>query len=161
MPCARSYFVLLRRRRPSGRCQKISLGLQIVSSRRFSDWMLLSSGTLADTSKLVQSGLEGECPLKEIRCSFFLGAANMDPAVYRDPQQFRLDRHEEPPPLTFGSGMHYCLGSSLVKLELRLAIQHLCSRCQSIELHGDFERLADVDVGNWGFRRLNVRLISA
>ena len=49
------------------------------------------------------------------------------------------------------------------------------------ELHGDFERLADVDagacwffafvviflrllwrkVGNWGFRRLNVRLISA
>eukprot|EP00439_Symbiodinium_sp_Y106_P081697 s1490_g20.t2 len=49
----------------------------------------------------------------------------------------------------------------LVKLELRLAIQHLCSRCQSIELHGDFERLADVDVGNWGFRRLNVRLISA
>eukprot|EP00439_Symbiodinium_sp_Y106_P081386 s1490_g20.t1 len=53
------------------------------------------------------------------------------------------------------------LDRSLVKLELRLAIQHLCSRCQSIELHGDFERLADVDVGNWGFRRLNVRLISA
>ena len=57
-----------------------------------------------------------------------------------DPSLFsRLDRCDEPVPLTFGSGIHYCLGSSLVKLEMRLALEHLRSfksiaprpRCQS------------------------------
>eukprot|EP00913_Durusdinium_trenchii_P035682 g33387.t1 len=45
----------------------------------------------------------------------------MDPAVFRSPADFRIDRADESPALTFGSGMHYCLGSNLVKLEMRLA----------------------------------------
>mmetsp|Transcript_52298 Transcript_52298/g.117355 ORF Transcript_52298/g.117355 Transcript_52298/m.117355 type:complete len:498 (+) Transcript_52298:21-1514(+) len=96
------------------------------------------------------------CPAEGDQVLLFLGAANMDPAIYKDPGDFRLDR-EEPPPLTFGSGMHYCLGSSLVKLELLLTLKHLCGRCQSIEVE-DFERLSDVDVGNWGFEYFRVRI---
>eukprot|EP00931_Biecheleriopsis_adriatica_P068079 TRINITY_DN42110_c0_g1_i1.p1 TRINITY_DN42110_c0_g1~~TRINITY_DN42110_c0_g1_i1.p1 ORF type:complete len:522 (-),score=117.64 TRINITY_DN42110_c0_g1_i1:20-1561(-) len=88
----------------------------------------------------------------------FLGAANMDPAVYDCPGEFRLERPGEAAALSFGSGMHYCLGSSLVKLELRLALQCILKKCESVELEGSYERLTDVDVGNWGFRRLPVRL---
>lgn len=85
----------------------------------------------------------------------FLGAANRDPAAFERPDEFRLDRPEKPPALSFGSGMHYCLGSSLVKLEMRLALRCLLKRFESVEL-GGYERLVDVDVGNWGFRHLQV-----
>lgn len=88
----------------------------------------------------------------------FLGAANMDPAVFRSPADFRIDRADESPALTFGSGMHYCLGSNLVKLEMRLALEHLTSSYKSIALDGHYQRIADVDVGNWGFCHLPIRL---
>eukprot|EP00434_Breviolum_minutum_P015529 symbB.v1.2.013675.t1/scaffold971.1/size148033/3 len=80
----------------------------------------------------------------------FLGAANMDPTVFTNPKE--LDR-EETPLLTFGSGLHYCLGSSLVKLEMRMVLEHL-AKFKSIALDDGYERIADVDVGNWGFRHL-------
>mmetsp|Transcript_46469 Transcript_46469/g.132487 ORF Transcript_46469/g.132487 Transcript_46469/m.132487 type:complete len:502 (-) Transcript_46469:57-1562(-) len=88
-----------------------------------------------------------------------LGAANMDPAVFQQPEEFRLDRTEKERAalLSFGTGMHYCLGSNLVKSELKLALDCLIQRYASIEVT-DCERLVDIDVGNWGFRHLHVRL---
>merc|ERR1712048_770258 len=62
-------------------------------------------------------------PLREgDRVLLFLGAANMDPAVFKEPAKFRLGR-DEAVPLSFGSGMHYCLGGHLVKLEMRKALE--------------------------------------
>jgi len=90
-----------------------------------------------------------------------LGAANMDPAVHEKPEEFRLDRPgDKGSEVTFGSGIHYCLGSNLVKMEMRLALECLLRRYKSVELQGDYQRLVDVDVGNWGFRRLGVQLHS-
>jgi len=86
----------------------------------------------------------------------FLGAANMDPTVFSQPEEFRLDR-EEQPLLTFGSGMHYCLGTNLVKLEMRMVLDHL-TKFKSIALDDHYERIADVDVGNWGFCHLPILL---
>ncbi|OLP91746.1 Cytochrome P450 144 [Symbiodinium microadriaticum] len=144
--------------------RQVSEDISGTADRFIQEVLRLDSPLQRNPRRYIKAGAKwtgGRMPFEGDQVLLFLGAANMDPAVYKDPQQFRLDRHEEPPPLTFGSGMHYCLGSSLVKLELRLALQHLCRHCQSIELNGDFERLADVDVGNWGFRRLNVRLVTA
>mmetsp|Transcript_20322 Transcript_20322/g.36989 ORF Transcript_20322/g.36989 Transcript_20322/m.36989 type:complete len:535 (-) Transcript_20322:103-1707(-) len=87
----------------------------------------------------------------------FLGAANMDPAVFEDPTEFRLGRANAGSAVSFGSGMHYCLGSELVKTELRLALECLASRFSAVEV-GTYERLVDVDVGNYGFRHLHVQL---
>mmetsp|Transcript_27339 Transcript_27339/g.78735 ORF Transcript_27339/g.78735 Transcript_27339/m.78735 type:complete len:530 (-) Transcript_27339:105-1694(-) len=89
----------------------------------------------------------------------FIGAANLDPAAFPEPTKFRIDREDgDKPALSFGSGMHYCLGSNVVKLEMRCALVCLLKRFSSVELHGESRRLDDVDVGNWGFRRLQVRL---
>mmetsp|Transcript_32809 Transcript_32809/g.60012 ORF Transcript_32809/g.60012 Transcript_32809/m.60012 type:complete len:527 (+) Transcript_32809:57-1637(+) len=85
----------------------------------------------------------------------FIGAANMDPDVFESPEQFRLDR--EAKPLTFGSGIHYCLGSSLVKLEMQLALDCLLQRFSRFEVVAS-NRLDDVDVGNWGFKNLMLKL---
>lgn len=57
-----------------------------------------------------------------------IGAANRDPAVFADPDTFRLDRDGAPPHLSFGYGRHRCLGAALARLELSIAIDRLMTR---------------------------------
>lgn len=56
-----------------------------------------------------------------------IAAANRDPAVYRQPDQFRPGR-AGPAPLSFGYGAHYCLGAALARLETTAALQHILRR---------------------------------
>ena len=62
-----------------------------------------------------------------------LGAANHDPRVFTDPGTLRLNRSEGAT-LSFGSGIHYCLGAGLARLEARLVFGALLNRFPSIEL---------------------------
>ncbi|MGH1493259.1 MAG: cytochrome P450 [Acidimicrobiales bacterium] len=52
----------------------------------------------------------------------FLGAANRDPDFYDDPNVLRLDRHD-PQPVSFGHGMHHCLGHALARMETKVAMR--------------------------------------
>lgn len=63
-------------------------------------------------------------------------AANRDPDVYKDPDQFDVTRHDAPPMLTFGGGVHYCLGSHLARLELVRALTVLTQRMPNIRRTG-------------------------
>ncbi|MBK9180032.1 MAG: cytochrome P450 [Acidimicrobiales bacterium] len=51
-------------------------------------------------------------------------AANRDPRVFDAPDELRLDRSPNPH-LAFGHGVHFCLGASLARLELRVALPRL------------------------------------
>ncbi|GIJ60467.1 cytochrome P450 [Virgisporangium aurantiacum] len=62
-----------------------------------------------------------------------LGAANHDPRVFTDPGVLKLNRAEAAT-LSFGSGIHYCLGAGLARLEARLVFGALLHRFPSIEL---------------------------
>lgn len=55
-------------------------------------------------------------------------AANRDPEIYRDADRFDIARDSPPPILTFGGGMHYCLGANLARRELADALQILTQR---------------------------------
>lgn len=55
-------------------------------------------------------------------------AANRDDTVYDDPTRFDIARDDPPPILTFGGGVHYCLGANLARLELAEALKILSVR---------------------------------
>lgn len=64
-----------------------------------------------------------------------LGVSNFDNSVFPDPERFDITR--EPvgqPQLTFGSGIHYCLGAHLARAELQEAFQILAARMPNLRL---------------------------
>jgi cytochrome P450 len=63
-------------------------------------------------------------------------AANRDPAVYSDPDRFDITRDEQPAMLTFGGGIHYCLGAHLARIELAEALTTLARRMSNIRRDG-------------------------
>jgi cytochrome P450 len=62
-----------------------------------------------------------------------LAAANRDPRHFgADASQLRLDRPDAGEHLSFGGGVHYCLGASLAKMEAQVAVGTLVSRFPGI-----------------------------
>ena len=62
-----------------------------------------------------------------------VGAANRDPQIFANPDQLDIGR-DEVSHLSFGRGIHYCLGSPLAILEGRIAFTSLLDRFSSIRL---------------------------
>ncbi len=56
-----------------------------------------------------------------------IGAANRDKRRWPDADELRLDR-TDPTPISFGYGIHHCLGAALARMELRTAIPPLLER---------------------------------
>ena len=63
----------------------------------------------------------------------FLGAANRDPDAFEDPDRLDVGRSQGSP-LSFGRGIHHCLGAALVRLEGRIVFEMLLERFSQIGL---------------------------
>ncbi len=62
-----------------------------------------------------------------------LGAANHDPAVFADPERLDLGRTDNPH-LSFGVGVHFCIGAPLARVELQASFRALLERPSSLAL---------------------------
>ena len=67
-------------------------------------------------------------------------AANRDPTVFPNPEEFDMSR-DSAPHLAFGHGPHVCLGQSLARTELRIAFPSLFRRFPNVRLAGDIRDL--------------------
>ncbi|HYZ93544.1 MAG TPA: cytochrome P450 [Actinomycetota bacterium] len=67
-------------------------------------------------------------------------SANRDEEVFAEPFTFDVARDPNPH-ITFGAGWHFCLGASLARLEIRVALRSMLGVLSDIELDGEVQRL--------------------
>jgi cytochrome P450 len=85
---------------------------------------------------LEPADLLGEPLARGDRIVVLQGAANRDPARFDDPDELDLRRHDNTP-LSFGWGIHHCIGSPLARMEGEIAFNAVLARFSSIELTDD------------------------
>ena len=86
-------------------------------------------------------------------------AANRDPAHFEDPENLDVTRHPNHH-IAFGFGTHFCLGSSLARLEIRLFLEELLSRVDSLSVvEGSVQEMPNAFV--YGLRSARMELTPA
>ena len=90
--------------------------------------------------------------------ALFFGAANHDPAVFRDPGVFDLDRPNVRKQVSLGHGLHFCLGAVLARLEVLAAIDGMLDRYSTIAPGVEPGTKQTASLLTHGFVRLPVRL---
>ena len=63
-----------------------------------------------------------------------LGAANHEPSLFDSPAEFDIRRKNAKKHISFGHGIHFCLGARLARLEAAVAIEALAQRLPSLHL---------------------------
>jgi cytochrome P450 len=94
--------------------------VQMLSGRCAPDDLTIAGFDLADGQRVLA----------------MLGAANRDAAMFSDPDLLMLDRAQQAP-LSFGGGIHYCLGAPLARLEAQVAFPALLTRFPRLALAGE------------------------
>ena len=83
------------------------------------------------------------------------GSANRDDRQFEDPDRF--DIHRNPTHLSFGQGLHFCLGSALARMQARVVFEEVLKRWPDWEVDYDDAAMAHTpSVRGWS--RLPVRL---
>jgi cytochrome P450 len=90
---------------------------------------------------------------KDTAISTSFVAANRDEHVFADPTTLDITRESASPHLTFGSGIHYCLGAWLARAELQQALPILARRLPDLAVDGEIEWKPSF-VGIWGPARM-------
>jgi cytochrome P450 len=105
---------------------------------------------LQDTTIGDQAIKQGE------RVLAIVAAANRDKGYFASPEEFAISPREQKP-LTFGGGIHYCVGAELARLEGRVFLEELVGRYPDFRVDVDSARLRPAFLFR-GFEYLKVSL---
>jgi cytochrome P450 len=87
------------------------------------------------------------------------GGANRDPAVFEHPDTFDITRANAREHISFGTGVHACLGAALARMELHIGLQSLFECFPQLTLAG--EPTFNHSIGLHGLKNLPVSLRAA
>ena len=107
--------------------------------------MLRWDGPIVAISRLLTADVElqGRLLSKDARVYLFNAAANRDPKVFPNPDEFNIRRRQANKMITFGYGIHLCLGVHLARLEAEIAFPIILRRLQEMQLVSDHLEWAD------------------
>ncbi|MGH2830523.1 MAG: cytochrome P450 [Actinomycetota bacterium] len=81
-----------------------------------------------------EATLGGVAIPKDSRVMLMWGAANRDDAAFPHPDELDLDRAQPKAHVAFGSGIHFCIGAPLARMEARIAVARLLQRTSTFAL---------------------------
>lgn len=90
------------------------------------------------------------------RVLVIVAAANRDASAFEDPETFNISPREQKP-LTFGGGIHYCVGAELARLEGKIFFEELVKRYPNFSVDVETARLRPAFLFR-GFEYLGVKL---
>ena len=85
-------------------------------------------------------------------------SGNRDEAVFPDGDTFDITRPNARSTISFGFGIHRCLGMRLAEMQMRVLWQEILARWQRIEITGEVERVESNFVN--GYARMPVRIVA-
>jgi cytochrome P450 len=100
--------------------------------------------------------LGGKAIAKGDKVVMWYVSANRDEAVFEHPNEFRIDRPNARQHLAFGIGVHFCMGSRLAEMQLRVAWEETLARFREVEVVGPPRRVRSNFVK--GYSHLPVRV---
>jgi cytochrome P450 len=100
--------------------------------------------------------LGGETIKQGDRVVMWYVSANRDDAVIDRANEFLIDRKNSKQHLSFGLGVHFCMGSRLAEMQLRVLWEEIMKRYREVEVVGEPVRVKSSFVK--GFAELPVRL---
>jgi cytochrome P450 len=103
-------------------------------------------------TELAGVGIPGGTPVYVI-----LGAGNYDPAKFKDPEVFDI-RRDPNDHLSFGEGIHFCIGAAPARLQGRVMVSEMLRRFPRLRLAPDFAPKFTGSVFSRGLRELRVRV---
>ncbi len=115
-------------------------------------------GTVRGTGRIASEDIEYRDVLFPKGTLVFpsLLAGNFDPSMWEGPERFDITVERKSNHLTFGSGIHYCLGAWLARAELQEALPVLARRLPDLAVDGAITWKANT-TGIWGPERLPLR----
>jgi cytochrome P450 len=120
--------------------------------RMYGSGQRLFKWVLADTE------IDGHRIAKDEWVAIFLIAANRDPAVFPDPHTFDLHRPNVRQHLSFGHGIHYCLGAALGRLNVSTLVNAVLDRYSTIEATDEPPTVGTVSIFTHALWRLPIEL---
>ena len=88
------------------------------------------------------------------KISVLFGSANRDPRVFATPDDFDVGRPNAADHISFGGGIHVCIGAPLARIELEESLRALVERCPGLELTAEPRRTPAFVI--WGCERVEL-----